>query len=112
MFIIKGINLTQVNKIKGPNIVVTVNETKLGKRKYNRNHYVKSIWCIFVIERTKERRCFVVPIENKNSKIILTILKKYVLPQITVYTNCGKVYIKQFKRLMLENCTVNYSKKV
>ena len=38
--------------IGSKNIIVEVDETKLGKRKYNKGHHVEGIWVIAGIERT------------------------------------------------------------
>jgi hypothetical protein len=39
--------------IGGPNVTVEVDETKLGKRKYNRGHRVEGVWVVAGVERTE-----------------------------------------------------------
>lgn len=42
----------------------------MGKRKYNRGHYVDGVWCIAGIERTKSKQSFVIPVEARNAEIL------------------------------------------
>ncbi|KII71684.1 hypothetical protein RF11_11486 [Thelohanellus kitauei] len=60
--------------IWGNVIVVEVDETKLGKRKYYKGHRVEGVWVIAGIERTEEKECFVVEVENRDVKIMKDIL--------------------------------------
>ena len=46
--------------IGGPGVIVEVDETKLGNRKFNRGHWVEGVWIIAGVERTPERRVFLV----------------------------------------------------
>ncbi|KAG0439327.1 hypothetical protein DMUE_2510 [Dictyocoela muelleri] len=46
------------NKIGGPGIVVEIDESKFGKRKYNRSHLVTGSWILGGVERSSERRIF------------------------------------------------------
>jgi hypothetical protein len=45
--------------ISKENIIVEINESKFGKRKYNRGHMIEGVWVIGGIERTEERKCFI-----------------------------------------------------
>jgi hypothetical protein len=45
-----------LDNIKGNNIIVEVDETKVGRNKYNRDYYVKGAWCLGMVERMPERR--------------------------------------------------------
>lgn len=97
-------------KIGGEGIIVEVDETKLGKRKYNRGHRVEGVWCICGIERTEEKRSFVVPVQNRNSETIYQTLLTYVYPGSIVYTDCWKAYDNPCEVLNLQHFTVNHSK--
>ena len=44
--------------IGGEGVIVEIDETKLGKRKYNRGHRVEGVWVVGGVERTAERRVF------------------------------------------------------
>lgn len=53
-------------KVGGPNAIVEVDESKFGKRKYNRGYRVEGVWVVVAIERNKERKLFVSSVENCN----------------------------------------------
>ena len=53
--------------IGGEGIIVEVDDTKLGKRKYHRGHRVEGVWVVVGVERTEERRVFVVPVESRDA---------------------------------------------
>lgn len=44
--------------IGGPGVIVEVDESKFGKRKYNKGHKVPGVWVFGGVERTLERKCF------------------------------------------------------
>ncbi|KCZ81554.1 hypothetical protein H312_01007 [Anncaliia algerae PRA339] len=56
--------------IGGPGIIVEIDETKMGKRKYNRGRRAEGVWVIAGIERTTEKKIFVLK-SQKETKIIL-----------------------------------------
>ena len=97
-------------KIGGKNVVVEIDETKLGKRKYNRGHQVEEVCCICGIERSAGKRCFVIPVENRNSETIYQILKNNVEEGSIIYTDCWKAYNKPCEDLNFTHHTVNHSK--
>ena len=74
--------------IGGPGVVVETDETKLGKRKSNRGHRIEGTWCVAAIERTSERKVFVLCVDNINSETMLAVLSKYVAPGSIVFTDC------------------------
>ncbi|KAG1139135.1 hypothetical protein G6F37_013041 [Rhizopus arrhizus] len=44
----------------GNPIVVEIDESKFGKRKYHRGHRVEGVWVVGGVEKTPERKCFLV----------------------------------------------------
>jgi hypothetical protein len=44
--------------VGGPGVVVELDESKFGKRKYNRGHRVDGVWVFGGVERTNERKDF------------------------------------------------------
>ncbi len=96
-------------KIGGEKIIVEIDETKLGKRKYHRGHHVDGVWCICGIERTGEKRSFVVPVENRNAQTIKAIIENYVEPGSVIYTDCWRAYNEPCNELGFEHLTVNHS---
>jgi hypothetical protein len=56
--------------IGGQEIIVEIDETIMGKRKYNWGHRMEGVWVIVGIERMPERKAFLVEVENKNRETI------------------------------------------
>ncbi len=48
---IKSINNKAQTMIGGKNIVVEIDESKFGKRKYHRGHRVEGVWVLGMVER-------------------------------------------------------------
>lgn len=95
--------------IGGENIIVEVDETKLGKRKYNRGHRVDGVWVIVGIERTEEKKVFVVPVENRDSETIDKILSTHIKSGSIIYTDRWKGYQNLNLKFGFDHKTVNHS---
>ena len=95
--------------IGGHNITVQVDESKLGRRKYNRGHRVEGVWVIVGVELTEQRRVFIVPVENRDSNTIREIVNLYVLPGSIIQTDCWKGYQWLDKDTDSIHQTVNHS---
>lgn len=65
--------------IGGKNNIVKVDESKFGKRKYNRGHSVDGIWLVGFVERTPLRRFVLIPVEKRDTKTLTEILGKYII---------------------------------
>ena len=55
---------TEDMMIGGNGVIIEIDESKLGKRKFNRGHQVEGIWVLGGVERTPERRVFLVQVEK------------------------------------------------
>src|SRR5262249_44142369 len=53
--------------IGGPGVVVEIDESKFGKRKYHRGHRVEGVWVLGGVERTEERRLFVESVPDRTA---------------------------------------------
>lgn len=95
--------------IGGEGITVDVDETKLGRRKYNRGHRVEGVWVVVGIERTPERKVFVIPVENRNREVLERIIKNHVLPGSLINTDCWRGYSWIDNDDNYEHRTVNHS---
>jgi hypothetical protein len=51
--------------VGGDGIIVEIDESKFGKRKYNRGHRVDGYWVLEGVERTDERKLFVLTINDR-----------------------------------------------
>jgi transposase-like protein len=95
--------------IGGEGIVVEVDETKLGKRKYNRGHRVDGVWVVVGVERTEARRVFVVPVETRDSLTLQKVIHEHVQKGSEVYTDLWKGYSWLNDRPYYSHGTVNHS---
>ena len=100
--------LNKLKTIGGPVIIVEIDETKFGRRKYYRGHRVDGIWVLGMVERTPKRRIVFIPVPDRKSDTLLKIIKKYVHPESLIYTDCWKGYIC-LKNEFASHKTVNHS---
>ena len=78
--------------IGGPGIVVEIDETKMGKRKYHRGHRVEGVWLLGGVEKTPQRKCFVIPVPDRTTETIQQAIQSHVLPGSIIRTDCWKSY--------------------
>lgn len=45
-----------INIIGNDNEIIEIDESKFGKRKYNKGYTVKNVWVFTLVERNKEKR--------------------------------------------------------
>jgi transposase-like protein len=93
--------------IGGQDIVVEVDESKFGKRKYNRGHMVEGAWILGGVERTPERRVFLVEVPDRKAETLLYILSRYIREGSIIYTDCFSSYSGLHE--LFEHHTVNHS---
>jgi transposase-like protein len=96
--------------IGGTGIIVEIDETKLGKRKYHRGHRVDGAWVLVGVERTPDRRVFLVHVSDRSSGTLLDAIAKHVAPGSIIHTDMWKGYSSINASLGLEHYTVNHSK--
>lgn len=96
--------------IGGEGIVVEIDECKLGKRKYNRGHRVDGVWVLAGVERTIERRLFLIPVPDRSSETLLGVIGSHVRTGSVVMTDLWKGYSGLEERLGITHTTVNHSK--
>ncbi|OQS54280.1 hypothetical protein EHP00_1112 [Ecytonucleospora hepatopenaei] len=54
-----------LNTIGGEGVIVEIDESKFGKRKYNRGHKVKSVWVLGMVEKTADRRIVLLLVKDR-----------------------------------------------
>jgi len=96
--------------IGGKNVEVEVDETKLGKRKYQRGHRVEGVWIVVGVERTPERRVFMVRVQDRTSETLKSIIRRHVQEESIVLTDMWKGYAGLDNDLNVQHRTVNHSK--
>lgn len=84
--------VTEDTQIGGQDIIVEVDETKLGKRKYNRGHRVEGVWVVVGVERSAERKVFIVPVERRDANTLQSVIREHVLPGSIIHTDLWKGY--------------------
>lgn len=95
-------------QIGGEGVVVEIDESKLGKNKYHKGHEVKGAWVLGGVERTDERKLFIVEVPDRKEATLLAIIKTHVLPGSIIITDCFKSYFNLNK--LYEHFTVDHSK--
>ena len=98
------------SQIGGPGIVVEIDETAFGKRKYGVGRIVKETWVFGGVERTPERRMFARVVSDRSAKTLLEDISECIAPGSIVYSDGWAAYNKIKKKLKLEHGTVNHSK--
>ena len=79
-------------EIGGQGIIVEVDETKMGKRKYNRGHRVDGVWVIAGVERRAERKMLLIAVENRDSETLNNIIMSHVKEGSIIHTDMWKGY--------------------
>jgi transposase-like protein len=96
-------------RIGGEGVVVELDESKFGKRKYHRGHRVEGVWVFGGVERSEEKRSFVRVVENRSADTLLNVIAHHILPGSIVYTDMWKAYDGIEDKLGLSHFTVNHS---
>lgn len=53
--------------IEGDNIIVEIDESKIGKNKYNRGKPVKGFWCLGMVERSVTKKIMLIMKKKKQN---------------------------------------------
>lgn len=93
----------------GEDVVVEIDECVTAKRKYNRGHMVQACWVLGGVERTKERRVFMVRVPNRSANTLIPILSAHIRPGSIVHSDLWKAYCCLTDDTGLEHRTVNHS---
>ncbi|CAB9523887.1 Inherit from opiNOG: protein Hydra magnipapillata [Seminavis robusta] len=67
-------------QIGGIGVEVEIDESKFGKRKYHRGHRVDGVWVFGGVERTPERKCFLVAVEDRKKPTLEALIEEFILP--------------------------------
>jgi transposase-like protein/predicted RNA-binding Zn-ribbon protein involved in translation (DUF1610 family) len=79
--------------IGGPGVIVEIDESKFGKRKHNKGRHVEGQWVFGGVERgTKGSKVFMVPVERRDSATLIPLIKKWILPETTIISDCWRAY--------------------
>jgi hypothetical protein len=95
--------------IGGPGIVVEVDESKFGKRKYHRGHAVEGVWILGGVERTQERRVFLAVVPDRTLATLEDVISRHIYPGSIVHTDLWGGYSQLSKNFDYTHKTVNHS---
>jgi transposase-like protein len=98
----------QSQRIGGERIRVQIDESKIGKRKYHKGHFVEGQWVFGGIEEDT-RKAFLVPVEDRSEKTLISIIQKWIEPGSIIISDCWKGYFNLNKYGYIHE-TVNHSK--
>ena len=62
------------DQIGGEGIIVELEESKCGKRNYNKGHRMEGTWVVGGVERTEARRIFLVLVEKRGTSTLLQVI--------------------------------------
>jgi transposase-like protein len=96
-------------RIGGPGIIVEVDESKFGRRKYNRGHRVAGAWVLGGIEITEAAKFFVKVISWRDAETLLDCLSRYILTGSIIHTDCWRGYAQLGAIYEVEHKMVNHS---
>ncbi|XP_050335019.1 uncharacterized protein LOC126762349 [Bactrocera neohumeralis] len=86
-------NQEAVGKIGGPGKKVQIDESKFGKRKFNKGRSVEGHWVLGMIEDgSDDLRLEVCPDNVRSAEVLIPLIKKHVAPGTTISTDCWKAY--------------------
>jgi len=71
----------------GNPIIVEVDETKMGKRKYNKGRRVSASWVIGMVERTLQRKTAWVVVEKRNASVCTAVIRKFIKPGSIIHSD-------------------------
>jgi len=75
--------------IGGPNIIVEIDGAKFGKRKHNVGRIVEGQWVYGGIERENPEKCFLVPVPDRKSDTLISLIEEYIRPG-SIIVSVGK----------------------
>lgn len=97
----------QTEQIGGPNAVVEIDESKFGKRKYNRGRRVEGKWVMGGVERDSNR-CFLQVVEDRSAETLVPLIERFIAPGSTIISDCWRAYERLGER-GYNHLTVNHS---
>jgi hypothetical protein len=95
--------------VGGPDVVVEIDESKFGKRKYHRGHRVDGVWVLGGVERTPERRVFLVVVPDRSLQTLEDVISRHVYPGSIVHSDLWRGYSQLSRNFDYSHLTVNHS---
>ena len=106
-------------QIGGPGIIVQIDESKFGKRKYNRGHRVEGVWVFGGVEYLRDPntqsgyvgRWFAVTVPDRTRDTLWPIIQRHIRPGSIIHSDCWKPYdgLENLLGQEYQHGTVNHS---
>lgn len=93
----------------GNSIIVEIDESKFGKRKYHRGHRVEGVWVVGGVERTQERRVFLMTVPRRDATTLRAVIETNVNQGSTIHTDFWRGYNFINDRRHMVHRSVNHS---
>ena len=86
-----------------------IDESKFGKRKYFPGHRVEGVWVVGGVERTAERKVFMMTVPRRDALTLQQVISQNVNPGSIIHTDFWRGYnfIQDWQRMT--HRTVNHS---
>ena len=94
--------------IGGEGIRVELDESKFGKRKYNRGHRVEGAWVFGGVEITDERKVFLAVVDKRDAYTLRCLIVKHVRRGSIIVTDFWRGYLG-LEQLGYVHLRVNHS---
>ena len=84
--------------VGGDGVIVEIDESHFGKRKFNRGRPLSDVWVFGGIERVS-KKCFLVPLveplpRDRTAANLVPLVTKYIRPQSTIISDKWRAYSK------------------
>ena len=85
-------------KIGGPGHIVEIDESKIGKRKYNVGRIVEGQWLLGILDLgtlenpTRKYRIEILPNNQRDGETLLRLINRHVEKESTIVTDCWRGY--------------------
>ena len=80
-------------QLGGPGTIIQIDESKFGKRKFNRGRRVEGHWVLGAIQNGSEDfRLIVCPDNIRNAETLIPIIKQHIRVGSEIHTDAWKAY--------------------
>ncbi|GFR00233.1 DDE_Tnp_IS1595 domain-containing protein [Trichonephila clavata] len=77
--------------VGGSGVIVEIDESKFGKRKFHRGKRVEGKWVFGEVER-ETGACFMKVVADRTTDSLLSVINEYILPGSIIISDCWKSY--------------------
>ena len=95
--------------VGGPGVIVEIDESLFGKRKYHKGKRVNGQWVVGGVELTNEKKCFFVLVDSRDANTLFDVVFNHVIPGSIIITDCWRAYLPICQSLNFQHMTVNHS---